>query len=144
MSKIKVTSKCAIYDGMSLTFKAPCNSEAVDGINIYYGSTSTAFTFRDAHGVNLASKADLFTSGAYVKVVLNTTNMYAYLQNADTNNYLETKLASKLSLQVSSENAGKYLKVASDGTITYENPVAKFSQGPVSYTHLTLPTMAVV
>jgi hypothetical protein len=89
VSKIKVVSKCAIYDGISITFKAPCNSNTVDGINVYHNGAKTTFTLRDAHGANVANKSNLFTTGAYVKVVLDTTNKYAYLQNADTNAYLE-------------------------------------------------------
>ena len=35
----------------------------------------------------------LFAAGAYVKVILDVTNGYAYIQNADTNAYLEGRLA---------------------------------------------------
>ena len=37
----------------------------------------------------------LFEKGAYVKVLLDVTNGYAYIQNADTNAYLEEALNSK-------------------------------------------------
>lgn len=92
MSKIRVESKCALYDGMSLTFKAPCNSNAVDGLNVYYAGAVQKFTFRDALKNNLAGVDNLFITGTYVKVVLDTTNNYAYIQNSETNGYIEDRL----------------------------------------------------
>lgn len=93
MAKIKVTSKCAVYDGLSITFKAPCDSASADGINVYHNGVKKAFTIRDAHGADLANKSNLFTAGSYVKVILDTTKNYAYLQNADTNSYIEASLS---------------------------------------------------
>lgn len=74
---------------MSITFKAPCDSSAVDGMNVYYRNEKQTFTYRDAHGNDLSGRADLFSKGAYVKAILDTGNGYAYIQNADTNGYLE-------------------------------------------------------
>lgn len=134
MAKIRVESKCEIYDGISITFKAPCNNTAVDGLNVYHKGVSRSFTFRDAHGKNLAGVNNLFSAGTYVKAVLDTANNYAYLQNSDTNAYLENVLAAKLDANMGAENAGLYLKVGADGSLIYANPVAKFSQGPVLIT----------
>ena len=89
MAKIKVISKCELYDGMSITFKAPCDCTAVDGLNVYYNEYSQPFSFRDAHGKDLAGLDHLFTEGAYIKAILDTGRGYAYLQNGDTNSYLE-------------------------------------------------------
>lgn len=89
MAKIKVISKCELFDGMSITFKAPCDCTAVDGLNVYYNEYSQPFSFRDAHGKDLAGLDNLFTEGAYIKVILDTGNGYAYIQNGDTNSYLE-------------------------------------------------------
>lgn len=95
MAKIKVTSKCAIYDGMIMTFKAPCDCTVADGINVYFQNDKQTFFFRDAHGNDVSEISDLFTQDSYVTVSLDTTNGYAYLQNADTNAYLEEALAGK-------------------------------------------------
>lgn len=84
MATIKLTVD-SVADGQSLTFKAPCDCTAVTGITI----GSTTYTFKDAHGNDLSGMGNLFLTGAYVKVVLDTTNHYAYIQNADTNKYLE-------------------------------------------------------
>lgn len=95
MAKIKVTSKCAIYDGMIMTFKAPCDCTVADGINVYVQNEKHTFLFRDAHGNDVSGIDDLFTIDTYVTVSLDTTSGYAYLQNADTNAYLEEALAGK-------------------------------------------------
>ena len=92
MSKIKVTSKCEIYDGMSITFKAPCDCTAVDGLNVYYHDRPYQFSFRDTHGNDLAGVRNLFTAGTYVKVILDTASGIAYIQNSDSNAYLEARL----------------------------------------------------
>lgn len=99
MAKIKIISECPLYDGMPVTFKAPCDCTAVDGLTVAYGTMSQSFGFRDAHGNDLAGIGNLFAEGAYVKAILNTVNGYAYIQNADTNKYLEDKFGAKADLQ---------------------------------------------
>lgn len=96
MAKIRVNIEHMLVDGMPLTFRAPCVSASADGIKIYYPNESGVlqakeFTFKDCHGNALASFDNLFVSGAYVKVILNTTAAEAYIQNADTNAYLEAR-----------------------------------------------------
>ena len=66
MAKIIITSKHEIYDGMSLTFKTPCDCAAVDGLRVDYSGISQTFSLRDAHGNSLVDLIDLFTAGAYV------------------------------------------------------------------------------
>lgn len=103
MANVKITLDYQINDGMSLTFKAPCDCTAVTGLIVYYPTitedasttTSKTFTFKDAHGNDLTSIGNLFTTNAYVKVVLDTTNGVAYIQNADTNGYIENTMAKK-------------------------------------------------
>ena len=108
MAYIKLTLDHPLVDGETLTFKAPCDNTAVTGLKVYYVTLtesaetkrSATFTFKDAHGNDLTSVGNLFTSGAYIKAILDTTNGYAYLQNADTNQYLENKF-SDLNVKVS-------------------------------------------
>lgn len=103
MANIKLTVDYPIYSGLALTFEAPCDCTAVTGVKVYYKNiTDTAttdasqtFTFRDAHGLDVSRLGNLFTRGVIVKVVLDTQKGYAYVQNADTNAYLETKFAFK-------------------------------------------------
>lgn len=93
MAKIKIISECPLYDGMSVTFQAPCDCTAVDGLNVYYDGVAQTFGFRDAHGNDLAGTGNLFAQGSYVKAILNTATGCAYLQNADTNKYIEGRFA---------------------------------------------------
>ena len=103
MALIKIELDYPLEDGMSLTFKAPCDCTAVTGLKVYYPevtdnettTTNKTFSFRDTHLNSLESLGNLFMSGATVKVVVDTTNAYAYIQNSDTNAYLESKITSK-------------------------------------------------
>lgn len=94
MANIKAEVGFTIHDGCDIVFKAPCNASAVTGLVVCYPNaigniTSQTFAFKDTHGNNLGNIDNLFTSGAIVKVVLDTVNSDAYIQNADTNAYLE-------------------------------------------------------
>lgn len=119
MAYIKLTLDRPIQDGESLTFKAPCDcTGATDGLKIYYKTitdsaitdTSEVFTLKDAHKNTVSNLDNLFLTDAYVKVLLDTTNKLAFIQNADTNSYLEGKLngmQSKLSsLEVTLSSTG--------------------------------------
>ena len=96
MANIRVDVDFIINDGCDVVFKAPCAASEVTGLVVYYpnldGTTgSQTFTFKDAHGNDLSNIDNLFASGAIVKVVLDTVNSGVYIQNADTNAYLEGK-----------------------------------------------------
>ena len=102
MANIKIELDYPLTDGMSLTFKAPCDNTAVTGLKVYYpevgesGTTTTSktFTFKDAHLNTISALGNLFSEGATVVVVVDTNNSYAFIQNADTNGYLENKATS--------------------------------------------------
>lgn len=87
MGYIKINTKYPVYDGAPITFRAPCDCTAADGISV----NSKNFVFKDAHGVALTGMGNLFLKDAVVKVILDVTNSCAYIQNADTNSYLENK-----------------------------------------------------
>lgn len=96
MANIRVDVDYPIVDGQPLTFKAPCPCSEIEGLKVYYptkdGATlSMRFVFKDAHGIDLTNVKNLFDANAYVKVILNTKEHVAYLQNADTNGYLEDR-----------------------------------------------------
>ena len=96
MPKIRVDLEATIINGQALTFKAPADCSDITGLVIYYpaGNTTTSKTFKfvDAHGVDVGSGTiSLFAANALVKVVLDTDSGKAYVQNADTNAYLEGK-----------------------------------------------------
>lgn len=113
MANVCISVDYPIEDGMNLTFTAPCNCSAVTGLKVTYPvvtetdstSTSKTFAFKDAHNNNLSSTNNLFVQGAIIKVILDVTNGYAYIQNADTNAYLEGKF-SNFSNDISTLNTG--------------------------------------
>ena len=97
MANIKVTLAVPLVDGHPVTFKAPAGCDTITGIKVYYPSgaetASRVFSFRDANKNDLSDFSNLFAAGAYVRVVLDIVNGFAYIQNPDTNAYLEGKFA---------------------------------------------------
>ena len=97
MANIRIDYNGELMDGQSLTFQAPCDCSAIEGLSVYYpsggnGKLNKHFIMKDAHGNTLTGLGNLFAKGAYVKVIIDTTNNFAYLQNAATNKYLETRI----------------------------------------------------
>ena len=94
MSKIRIDLEAALIDGQALTFKSPADCSQITGLVVYYpdGDTTKSkdFKFVDAHGVDVGSgEISLFAANVLVKVVLDIDEGKAYVQNADTNAYLE-------------------------------------------------------
>lgn len=94
LAYIKVTSRCDIYDGMSITFRAPCDSSEVEGLNVYDTNGMQSFTFYDSGGYSTAG-VTFFFPDAYVTAVLDTSNGVAFIQNAESNCYLENLFKQK-------------------------------------------------
>lgn len=92
MGYIRAYQAMPIFDGMPVTFKSPASCSDIEGLKVYYPageSTEVAtFALADAHGNNVGS-IDLFAADVLVKVILDTEKGMAYVQNADTNAYLE-------------------------------------------------------
>lgn len=109
-----------LEDGMDIIFNAPCNCPEVAGLAIFYNNTRSVFTFRDAHKNDL-SELPSFTVGARIKVNLDTVNGYAYLQNADTNAYLEMMFKNRLPATEGTGNPGCYYRMVG-GEKEYINP----------------------
>ena len=96
MPKIRVDLEATVINGQALTFKAPADCSQITGLIIYYPDGSAVvskdFKFVDAHGVDVGSgTVSLFAANALVKVILDTDAAKAYVQNADTNAYLEKR-----------------------------------------------------
>lgn len=87
MAYIKVTTAYPAYDGMPVTFVAPCDCTEAEGIKV--GSMN--YAFKDAHGNSLAGVGNVFSQGALVKVILDVTNGGAYIQNGDNNSYQNSR-----------------------------------------------------
>ena len=125
MANIKIELGHPVIDGMPLSFRAPCNCNEVTGIKVMWPDGEDihfiVFSFADAHKNDLTGLGNLFAANAMVRVVLDTANAKAYLQNADTNAYLEAALAGKLPAIESTEHPGCYYRMV-DGEQEWLNP----------------------
>lgn len=148
MSYIRVDSPTAMYDGQTITFKSPADCSQITGLIVYYpegnGTTSKDFRFVDAHGVDVGSGTiSLFAANVLVKVVLDIDDGKAYVQNADTNAYLEGKFSEKMdksggtftgqaAANASGQAAGTYLLRNSKLSSAEENPTVN---GEICWTY---------
>lgn len=145
MPNIKIDLLAPIHHGQPLTFRSPADCSQVTGLIIYYPeagtTTSTLFQFADAHGNNVGNIDNLFAENVLVKVILDTTLNKAYVQNADTNAYLEATKATvpkpvngsvitvNDSIVAPLHGLTLYGKTTQDGTPTPETPVEIKSAG---------------
>lgn len=96
MANINVVVDKTIADGYKLKFRTPCESTTVEGLEVKYpakngvGTLIKKFVFKDAHGTELSGVGNLFVSGVMIEVLLDVTHGVAYIQNADTNSYVES------------------------------------------------------
>lgn len=94
MANIRVDSPNIIGNGSKIVFIAPVDSYEISGLSVYYKNKNEqeefkSFVFKDAHGEPLVKLGNLFKEGAFVYTILDVDNGYAYIQNPDTNSYLE-------------------------------------------------------
>lgn len=94
---IRVDLNYPIKDGTEVVFRSPVDCSQITGLKVYYledGATkSQEFAFADAHGNNVGDIDHLFAENVVVKVILDVTSGMAFVQNADTNAYLEGRFA---------------------------------------------------
>lgn len=94
MANIRVDLNTKIQDGSEIVFRSPVDCSAITGLIVYYpgedeNTTSKEFALADAHGNNVGDIDHLFAENVVVKVILDVTGGMAFVQNADTNAYLE-------------------------------------------------------
>lgn len=93
---VRVDLNAPIKDGQAVVFRAPCGAAEVTGLTVYYPVDgvveSQTFAFADAHANDLADLEVLFAKDAVVKVILDLSTNMAFVQNADTNVYLEGRI----------------------------------------------------
>ena len=100
MANIRIDLNHAPLDGETVAFKAPCNASEITGLKVYYKNDSNVtvskeFTLNDANGNDIGVVNNIFAKGAIVKVILDTDVNNAYVQNPDTNSYLEGRFSNK-------------------------------------------------
>ena len=90
---IRVDLQEPIYDGKEVLFRSPVDCSQITGLILYYPEngiiTSREFAFTDAHGHDVGDIDHLFSEDVVVKVILDLVASKAFVQNADTNAYLE-------------------------------------------------------
>ena len=90
---IRVDLNTSIKDGTEVVFRSPVDCSEVTGLKVYYpenGLTAAKeFVLADAHGNNVGDIDHLFAENVVVKVILDVIAGMAFVQNADTNAYLE-------------------------------------------------------
>ena len=93
MANIRINIDHATKDGLELVFRAPCDASDVTGLTVHSitADTTQEFKLTDANGNDLGAINHLFAGSAVVKVILDVTQGKAFVQNADTNKYLEDR-----------------------------------------------------
>lgn len=120
---IRVNLNANIADGSEVVFRSPADCSQVTGLVIYHNGGKTEFAFADAHGNNVGDIDHLFAENAVVKVILDVTASMAFVQNADTNGYIERTFVKSVNGQAPDENGNVEIK-APVGGANY-NPVSK-------------------
>lgn len=97
MSNIVVHYDKHITDGTELVFRSPVDCSQITGLKVRaLGEDGILahyeFALADAHGNNVGDIDHLFAEGVVVKVILDTDTGMAFVQNADTNSYIEGEL----------------------------------------------------
>ena len=87
---IRVDLTTPITDGTEVVFRSPVDCSQITGLIVYYDGGSKEFAFADAHGKNVGDIDHLFAENVVVKAILDVTYAKAYVQNADTNGYIES------------------------------------------------------
>ena len=115
MANIRVDLDYMINDGSSVVFRSPCDCTEITGLIVYYiaadgKQTSKEFALADAHGENVGDIPHLFAENVVVKVILDVTSGMAFVQNADTNAYLEGRFA-ELEEQMQNTSGGSGIHI---------------------------------
>lgn len=97
---IRVDLNYTIKDGSEIVFRSPVDCSAITGLVVYYvaedgSAASREFVLTDAHGNDVGDIDHLFSENVVVKVILDVTAGKAYVQNADTNAYIERTFIKK-------------------------------------------------
>jgi lysophospholipase L1-like esterase len=87
----------------------------VTGLIIYHNGGKTEFAFADAHGNNVGDIDHLFAENAVVKVILDVTTSMAFVQNADTNAYIERTFVKSVNGQAPDEKGNVEIEIPEGG-----------------------------
>ena len=112
---IRVNLATPISDGTEVVFRSPVDCSQVTGLVVYYDGGSKEFAFADAHGNNVGDIDHLFAENVVVKVILDVTNAMAFVQNADTNAYIEGTFVKTVNGAKPDENGNVVVEIPEGG-----------------------------
>ena len=112
---IRVNLNTNIADGSEVVFRSPADCSQVTGLVIYHTGGKTEFAFADAHGHNVGDIDHLFAENAVVKVILDVTAGMAFVQNADTNAYIERTFIKSVNGQAPDEAGNVEISIPEGG-----------------------------
>lgn len=115
---IRVNLNTNIADGSEVVFRSPADCSQVTGLVIYHNGGKTEFAFADAHGNNVGDIDHLFAENAVVKVILDVTASMAFVQNADTNAYIERTFVKSVNGQTPDKKGNVAIKLPEGGNST--------------------------
>lgn len=118
---IRVNLNTNIADGSEVVFRSPADCSQVTGLVIYHTGGKTEFAFADAHGNNVGDIDHLFAENAVVKVILDVTAGMAFVQNADTNAYIERTFVKSVNGQSPDKKGNVEVKTPEGGNGTPGN-----------------------
>ena len=103
---LRLPTEEKLHTGRQVTFEAPCNSEELGGLIV----DGVTYAIVDSNGRTLVDKS--FSSGAMVSVIFNLEKKKAFVQNADTNAYLEGKFDKQLPQPSNTAKVGQVIVVS--------------------------------
>lgn len=119
---IRVDLNYPINDGVEVVFRSPVDCSQVTGLKVYYpengATTSKEFVLADAHGNNVGDIDHLFVENVVVKVILDVTTGMAFVQNADTNAYLEGRFSHIEEMATNPDMHAEYFTITDSGVIS--------------------------
>ena len=146
---IRVDLKTNIADGSEVVFRSPADCSQVTGLVIYHTGGKTEFAFADAHGNNVGDIDHLFAENAVVKVILDVTAGMAFVQNADTNAYIERTFVKSVNGQSPDEAGNVEISIPEGGgggncPLTVETiTIGEVGDVPVTGIELDYSTMSI-
>lgn len=116
---IRVDLNTPIKDGTEVVFRSPVDCSKITGLIVYYQedwkTRSKEFALADAHGNNVGDIDHLFAENVVVKVILDVTAGMAFVQNADTNAYIEKTFIKSVNGICPDENGNVMVEGGSGG-----------------------------
>jgi hypothetical protein len=125
---IRVDLNYPIQDGTEVVFRSPVDCSQVTGLKVYYPDASQEFAFADAHGNNVGDIDHLFAEDVAVKVILDVTKGMAFVQNADTNAYIERTFIKSVNGKTPDENGNVNVAGGGGGGADGFSPTATVTQ----------------